>query len=103
MRNIILDIEGMACGGCEKRIQNALLKVEGVKEVVANHTTGKVNLTIDDTIDEKNLKNIIFELGFKVMWKKRLKNSRFQIKYNKKIMYEFVQDFFYLLKKLVTA
>lgn len=67
MRNIILDVEGMACGGCEKRIQNALLKVEGVKEVVANHTTGKVNLTIDDTIDEKNLKNIISELGFEVI------------------------------------
>ena len=67
MRNIILNVEGMACGGCEKRIQNRHSKAGGVKKVVENHTTGKVNLTIDDTIDEKNLKNIIFELGFKVM------------------------------------
>ena len=42
MKNIILNVEGMACGGCEKRIQNALSKVEGVKEVVANDTTGKM-------------------------------------------------------------
>lgn len=67
MKNIILDVEGMACGGCEKRIQNALLKVEGVKEVVANHTTGKVNLTIEDTLEEKNLKNIVSELGFEIV------------------------------------
>ena len=66
MKNVILNVEGMACGGCEKRIQNALSKVEGVKEVVANHTTGKVNLTIEDTTDETNLKNIISELGFEV-------------------------------------
>lgn len=67
MKNIILNVEGMACGGCEKRIQNALSKVDGVKEVVANHTTGKVNLTIEDTLEEKNLKNIISELGFEIV------------------------------------
>ena len=67
MKNIILNVEGMACGGCEKRIQNALLKVDGVKEVVANHTTGKVNLTIEDTLEEKILKNIISELGFEII------------------------------------
>lgn len=67
MKNIILNVEGMACGGCEKRIQNALLKVDGVKEVVANHTTGKVNLTIEDTLEEKILKNIISELGFEIV------------------------------------
>ena len=49
MRNIILDVEGMACGGCEKRIQNALLKVEGVKEVVANHTTGTLTINVNGT------------------------------------------------------
>lgn len=67
MKNIILNVEGMACGGCEKRIQNALSKVDGVKEVVANHTTGKVNLTIEDTLEEKILKNIISELGFEIV------------------------------------
>ena len=67
MKNVILNVEGMACGGCEKRIQNALSKVEGVKEVVANHTTGKVNLTIDDVTDEKKLKSMMCELGFEVI------------------------------------
>ena len=66
MKNIVLDVEGMACEGCEKRIQNALSKVDGVKEVIANHATGKVNLTLDDATDERGLKDIISNLGFEV-------------------------------------
>ena len=67
MRNIVLDVEGMVCGGCEKRIQNALSKVEGVKEVVANHITGKVNLTVEDSFNEKVLEDRISELGFNIL------------------------------------
>lgn len=67
MKSIILNVDGMACGGCEKRVQNALLKVDGVKEVVANHTTGKVNLTFDDSLDEKTIEDIISTLGFDVL------------------------------------
>lgn len=67
MKNIILNVEGMACGGCEKRIQNALSKVDGVKKVVANHATGKVNLTLDDSLDEKTIEDIISKLGFEVV------------------------------------
>lgn len=67
MKNIILNVEGMACGGCEKRIQNALSKVDGVKEVVANHANGKVNLTLDDSLDEKTIEDIISKLGFEVV------------------------------------
>lgn len=67
MRNIVLDVEGMVCGGCEKRIQNALSKVEGVKEVVANHVKGKVNLTVEDSFNEKVLEDRISELGFNIL------------------------------------
>jgi copper chaperone len=56
----------MACEGCEKRIQNALSKVDGVKEVVADHVAGKVNLTLDDATDERSLKDIISNIGFEV-------------------------------------
>lgn len=36
MNEINLNVEGMMCGGCEKRIENALGDIKGVKNVKAN-------------------------------------------------------------------
>ena len=30
MKEIILNVEGMACEGCENRIQNSLKNIEGI-------------------------------------------------------------------------
>ena len=35
MNEINLNVEGMMCGGCEKRIENALGDIKGVKKVKA--------------------------------------------------------------------
>jgi copper chaperone CopZ len=37
-----LIVKGMTCGGCEKAISSALRKVEGVREVEADHSGGRV-------------------------------------------------------------
>lgn len=65
MREIIIKVEGMMCGGCEKRIQNALKSIDGVEEVTANHTEKTVKVMAN--IDEKLLAEKIEDIGFKVV------------------------------------
>lgn len=66
MKEVILNVEGMACGGCEKRINNALMEIEGVTEVTANHTQKKVIIKMKENVDLSEIKEMISELGFEV-------------------------------------
>ena len=38
---IVLNVEGMTCSGCENAIKSALLKCDGVKDAEVNHKDGK--------------------------------------------------------------
>ena len=51
MEAINLKVEGMECAGCEKRIQNAVRNIAGVKEVKANHENGTVEITAKNGVD----------------------------------------------------
>ena len=66
MKEIILNVEGMVCTGCEKRVENALKEIKNVKEVTANHENNKVTIKMEDEADIKEIKNRIDELGFEV-------------------------------------
>ena len=57
MKELELKVEGMVCGGCEKRVENSLSTLEGVSEVIANH---------QKDIDIEVLKEKIEDLGFEV-------------------------------------
>ena len=65
MREIIIKVDGMMCGGCEKRIQNVLKSIEGVEEVVASHTEKIVKVVAN--VDEKILEEKIEDIGFRVI------------------------------------
>ena len=65
MKEIVIKVEGMMCGGCEKRIQNALKTIDGVEEVVANHAEKTVKVVAN--VDEKILMDKIEDIGFKVI------------------------------------
>ena len=67
MKEIIINVEGMMCGGCEKRIQNALKTIEGVTEVIANHTENIVKVVANENVSENILKSKIEDIGFKVV------------------------------------
>ena len=41
MKEIEIHVKGMVCEGCENRVKNALLTIEGITNVEANHKTGK--------------------------------------------------------------
>ena len=44
MKEIILNVEGMHCEGCENRVKSAVKSIEGVEKVEANHLTGIVEI-----------------------------------------------------------
>lgn len=66
MKEIILNVEGMVCTGCEKRVENSLKEIKNVKEVTANHENNKVIIKMEDEVDINEIKDRIDELGFEV-------------------------------------
>ena len=66
MKETIIKVEGMVCNGCENRVQNALKNIEGVENVVADHTTGTVTVTSKNEVEESVLKEKIEDIGFEV-------------------------------------
>ena len=56
MNEIIFNVEGMMCNGCENRVQNALQTIDGVEKVVANHVTETVTVTLNKEIEKTLLK-----------------------------------------------
>ncbi len=66
MKEIVMKVEGMVCGGCENRVKNALHLIEGVKEVEANHVEGIVKVNADEEVQINILKEKIEDLGFEV-------------------------------------
>lgn len=56
MDRVRLDIEGMTCSACAARVEKALKKVEGVKEVNVNIATNKA--TIEYLSSETNIKEM---------------------------------------------
>lgn len=66
MKEIILNVDGMMCEGCENRIKNALETIKQVKQVTANHKTGIVKITTKENIEQKAVEEKIEDLGFTV-------------------------------------
>lgn len=66
MKEVMVIVEGMMCGGCEARIQNALKAQKEVQEVKADYTTGKVVIMLNEDLEEKVIREKIENLGFEV-------------------------------------
>ena len=66
MHEIILNVSGMMCSGCENRVQNIISAIEGVKEVVANHNDGTVKITMDREISKDVIKEKLEDMGYEV-------------------------------------
>ena len=66
MKELELRVEGMVCGGCEKRVVNALSDLQGVSEVVASYQNGTVLVKMTEEVDVEVLKEKIEDLGFEV-------------------------------------
>ncbi len=67
MRETIINVKGMVCGGCENRIKNALEEIKGVEKVEADYKTGIVKILANENIDRKAMKDTIEDIGFEVV------------------------------------
>ncbi len=66
LNQLIFKVEGMMCGGCENRVQNALKTIDGVDDVKANHVNGTVTVTLNKEIDKNVIKEKIEDIGYEV-------------------------------------
>ena len=64
MKEINFKIKGMHCEGCENRIKNSLITIDGRDEVVANHIDGTVLIKTTKEVNLENIKEKIEDLGF---------------------------------------
>ncbi|MCI8272588.1 MAG: heavy-metal-associated domain-containing protein [Clostridia bacterium] len=66
MKEIQINVKGMVCGGCEKRVVNSLNEIEGIEEVIASHTEGTVIIKTNKEIEIDIIKEKIEDIGFEV-------------------------------------
>lgn len=66
MKEIIINVEGMVCGGCENRVKNALSGIDGVEKVEASYETGIVKVVVSENVERKILEEVIDDIGFEV-------------------------------------
>lgn len=67
MKETILIVNGMMCGGCENRVKNAIKNIEGVENVTANHNTGKVIVISNNEVSEEIIKETLEDIGYEVV------------------------------------
>ena len=67
MKETILIINGMMCGGCENRVKNAIKNIEGVENVTADHNTGKVIVISNNEVSEEIIKETLEDIGYEVV------------------------------------
>ncbi len=66
MKETILKVNGMVCGGCENRVKNALNQLEGISKVEADYNTGIVKVTSSENVKKEQMEEIIEDIGFEV-------------------------------------
>ena len=67
MKEFKIKINGMVCGGCENRVKTALLEINGVESVDANHNTGIVTIKSENDLEIAQIKERIIDLGYEII------------------------------------
>ena len=62
-----INVEGMACGPCEARVNAALEKAFAVNKVKSDHEKNITEVFSEDELDEAKVRSVIEGEGFKVM------------------------------------
>ena len=67
MEQTTLEVDGMACGGCEENVTEALEALSGVSSVAASHENDEVRVEHDEgTVDVEALAEAIESAGYDV-------------------------------------
>ena len=63
----IIEIEGMSCGHCSKKVETALKNLKEVKSVNVSLEKKKAEVILKQEVNNDMLKSIVEELGYKVV------------------------------------
>lgn len=63
---IVLQVQGMTCGGCEQRLANAVRRLEGVRGASADHAAGVLEVDLDARADQGAVAARVAEAGYTV-------------------------------------
>ena len=63
----IFKVEGMMCPHCEAHVREAVGKIAGVREVVADHKANRVTVTLSGEVSESDIVSAIVAAGYKVV------------------------------------
>jgi len=67
-KKIILPVEGMTCASCVARVEKAISKVEGVKNVTVNLASEKAAFEIDPSVaDLQKISELVEDAGYKII------------------------------------
>ncbi len=66
-KTVTLQVEGMMCAHCERRVQEALLAVRGVDKALASHKDGTVTVSATEDTEQSALKKAIEDAGYRVV------------------------------------
>lgn len=65
---LVLEVSGMSCGGCEERISTALSRLEGVRRISADHRSGQVRVAYDPVaVTAQTVRERIADMGYAVV------------------------------------
>lgn len=67
IKNVRLQIEGLSCPDCSKKIEQAILSQKGIESAKIMFTTGIAKVKFDDEIIKlDNIKKVIENFGYNV-------------------------------------
>lgn len=67
METLTLEVHGMTCAGCERRVRDAVGALDGVATVTPEHIGDEVEVTFDAArVDAAQIAAAIAGLGFRV-------------------------------------
>jgi len=61
-----LEVSGMACGGCEQNVEEALAALDGVSGVVADHEGEAVELVAENDVADDDIRTAIEDAGYEL-------------------------------------
>ncbi len=65
IKNRTFFVNNMVCEGCEEKIKNEILKLNGVMDIMANHKTATVKIKYGlSKINVKNIEKKLKEIGY---------------------------------------
>ena len=66
MKKLNIEVEGMNCGGCVKKITSHFQSIDKIEEIKVNLEDKEVLITGSDELSNMKVRNELIELGFSV-------------------------------------